>query len=158
RRCGGRWTTPSRWCARRRRGPSLASRRETGTDMAENRPIGRWASLSLLLALAVALTGVVLQAQVSPFWGGLLPAFGEAPLVGGLADWFAVRALFVPPFGIPFPHTALIPRNRPRIVAKIRELVQHEWLPQSLLMGKIQEFDFVGAGLLPILEPMKPHL
>jgi uncharacterized membrane-anchored protein YjiN (DUF445 family) len=126
--------------------------------MAENRPIGRWASLSLLMALAVALTGVVFQAKVSPFWGGLLRAFGEAALVGGLADWFAVRALFVHPFGIPFPHTALIPRNRPRIVAKIRELVQHEWLPQSLLVGKIQEFDFVGAGLLPILEPMKPHL
>jgi len=125
--------------------------------MAEKRPIGRWASLSLLGALAVALAGVVVQ-KLSPFWGGLMLAFGEAALVGGLADWFAVRALFVHPFGIPFPHTALIPRNRPRIVAKIRELVQHEWLPQSLLMAKIEEFDFVGAGLLPVLEPMKPHL
>ena len=73
-------------------------------------------------------------------------AFAEAALVGGLADWFAVRALFVHPFGIPFPHTALIPRNRPRIVAKIRELVQNEWLPQSLLAAKIQSFDFVAPA------------
>jgi uncharacterized membrane-anchored protein YjiN (DUF445 family) len=43
-------------------------------------------------------------------------------------------------------------------VAKIRELVQNEWLPQSLLTAKIEAFDFVGAGLLPIIEPMKPHL
>jgi uncharacterized membrane-anchored protein YjiN (DUF445 family) len=126
--------------------------------MADNKPIGRWASLSLLLALGLAGVGLIVEHLGSKFWGGLLLAFGEAALVGGLADWFAVRALFVHPFGIPFPHTALIPRNRPRIVAKIRELVQHEWLPQSLLTTKIQSFDFVGAGLLPILEPMKPHL
>jgi uncharacterized membrane-anchored protein YjiN (DUF445 family) len=126
--------------------------------MSDNKPIGRWAGLSLLLALGLAVTGLIVESLGAKFWGGLLLAFGEAALVGGLADWFAVRALFVHPFGIPFPHTALIPRNRPRIVAKIRELVQHEWLPQSLLMSKIQAFDFVSAGLMPILEPMKPHL
>jgi uncharacterized membrane-anchored protein YjiN (DUF445 family) len=126
--------------------------------MADKKPIGRWASLSLLLALGLAVTGVIAGHFGVTFWGGLLLAFGEAALVGGLADWFAVRALFVHPFGIPFPHTALIPRNRPRIVAKIRELVQNEWLPQSLLTAKIQAFDFVGAGLLPILEPLKPRL
>ncbi len=126
--------------------------------MADKRPIGRWASLSLLLALGLAVIGVIVEILGAKFWGGLVLAFAEAALVGGLADWFAVRALFVHPFGIPFPHTALIPRNRPRIVAKIRELVQHEWLPQSLLTAKIEAFDFVGAGLLPILEPLKPRL
>jgi uncharacterized membrane-anchored protein YjiN (DUF445 family) len=126
--------------------------------MDEKKPIRRWAGLSLLLALALAITGLIAEHFGARFWGGLVLAFGEAALVGGLADWFAVRALFTHPFGIPFPHTALIPRNRPRIVAKIRELVQNEWLPQSLLAGKIQEFDFVGGGLLPILEPLKPRL
>src|SRR5262249_9000163 len=121
--------------------------------------IDRWAKGSLLLALLLALTGLLLQrSHTAPFWGGLLLAFGEAALVGGLADWFAVRALFVHPFGIPFPHTALIPRNRRRIVAEISHLVQHEWLPRSLLVGKIAKFDFVGSGLLPVLEPLKPHL
>src|SRR4029077_7936300 len=122
------------------------------------RPIGRWAFVSLLFALALALLGLVVESQLSKFWGGLLLASGEAAMVGGLPDWFAVRALFVHPFGIPFPHTALIPRNRPRIVAKIRELVQNEWLRQSLLAAKHQPFAFGCTGLLPLLEPMKPHL
>jgi uncharacterized membrane-anchored protein YjiN (DUF445 family) len=119
----------------------------------------RLARLALLAALAVAVVGKALQAaHVAPFWGGLFLAFGEAALVGGLADWFAVRALFAHPFGIPFPHTALIPRNRPRIVREIRELVQNEWLPPSLLKAKVAGFDFVVGGLLPVVEPLKPHL
>jgi uncharacterized membrane-anchored protein YjiN (DUF445 family) len=112
---------------------------------------------SLLLALAIAVAGKVLGLQ-SAFWGGLLLAFGEAALVGGLADWFAVRALFVHPFGIPFPHTAIIPRNRQRIVQEIRGLVEEEWLPRSLLVGKVNAFDFVGSGLLPMARSLRPRL
>jgi uncharacterized membrane-anchored protein YjiN (DUF445 family) len=125
----------------------------------ESNRVGRWAGWSLALALAVAVLGFVLvRSRTSEFWGGLLLAFGEAALVGGLADWFAVRALFGHPFGIPFPHTALIPRNRKRIVHQIRELVQNEWLPRSLLTGKVEKFDFVGQGLLPVVDALKPHL
>src|SRR5262245_17163107 len=104
--------------------------------------IARWARLSLLIALGIALIGFFLRrSDVSPFAGGLLLAFGEAALVGGLADWFAVRALFAHPFGIPFPHSALIPRNRRRIVAELSNLVQNEWLPQTLLTDKLAQFD-----------------
>jgi hypothetical protein len=117
----------------------------------------RLARGSLLLALAVAVAGKVLG-MWAPFWGGLLFAFGEASLVGGLADWFAVRALFAHPFGIPFPHTAIIPRNRQRIVQEIRGLVEKEWLPRSLLVGKVEAFDFVGSGLLPLAESLRPRL
>jgi uncharacterized membrane-anchored protein YjiN (DUF445 family) len=117
----------------------------------------RLARGSLLLALAVAVAGKFLGMSV-PFWGGLLFAFGEAALVGGLADWFAVRALFDHPFGIPFPHTAIIPRNRQRIVQEIRGLVEKEWLPPSLLVGKVEGFDFVGAGLLPLARSLRPRL
>jgi uncharacterized membrane-anchored protein YjiN (DUF445 family) len=125
---------------------------------ASNR-IDRVAKGSLLAALAVALVGVVLvRTGVAPFWGGLLKAFGEAALVGGLADWFAVRALFTHPFGIPFPHTALIPRNRQRIVREIRDLVLKEWLPPSLLTARIEAFDFVGDALLPAFASLRPQL
>jgi uncharacterized membrane-anchored protein YjiN (DUF445 family) len=121
--------------------------------------IERLARLALVAALALAVFGKVLERSgLSPFWGGLFLAFGEAALVGGLADWFAVRALFVHPFGIPFPHTALIPRNRQRIVQEIGQLVQHEWLPPSLFKAKIATFDFVGSGLMPVVEPLRPHL
>lgn len=112
---------------------------------------------SLVVALAIAVAGKLLGMSV-PFWGGLFFAFGEAALVGGLADWFAVRALFTHPFGIPFPHTAIIPRNRRRIVQEIRGLVEKEWLPPSLLVGKVEAFDFVGSGLLPLAESLRPRL
>jgi uncharacterized membrane-anchored protein YjiN (DUF445 family) len=122
------------------------------------RPIGRWAGWSLLLALALALLGLALRETGAPFCGGLLLAFGEAALVGGLADWFAVRALFTHPFGLPFPHTAIIPRNRRRIVGEIRNLVLTEWLPKSMLVDRVQSFDFVGTSLVPLLGPLQPHL
>jgi uncharacterized membrane-anchored protein YjiN (DUF445 family) len=127
--------------------------------MAALNRVDRWARWSLLGALALAVCGKALDLSGrAPFWSGLLFTFGEAALVGGLADWFAVRALFAHPFGIPFPHTALIPRNRRRIVRQIRELVQNEWLPRSLLTAKVEAFDFVRQGLLPVVEPLKPHL
>src|SRR5688572_22263957 len=123
----------SRSSARRRRGPLAASNLGRELDMEAPDRIGRIAVGSLLLAAALVVAGKLIERHV-PFWGGLVAAFGEAALVGGLADWFAVRALFAHPFGIPFPHTALIPRNRVRIVREIRQLVEKEWLPQTLLV------------------------
>ncbi len=49
-----------------------------------------------------------------PAWG-YVRAFAEAAMVGGLADWFAVTALFRHPLGLPIPHTAIVPRNKDRI-------------------------------------------
>ncbi|WP_174293073.1 DUF445 family protein, partial [Sphingomonas bacterium] len=46
---------------------------------------------------------------------GFVRAFAEAAMVGGLADWFAVTALFRHPLGLPIPHTAIVPRNKDRI-------------------------------------------
>jgi uncharacterized membrane-anchored protein YjiN (DUF445 family) len=121
----------------------------------------RWAKLSLLLALGLALLGVVLRESGSTgvsFVGGLLLAFGEAALVGGLADWFAVRALFEQPMGLPIPHTAIIPRNRRRIVEQVRQLVLNEWLPKSVIVERLETFDFVGTSVAPLLETAEPHV
>ena len=108
--------------------------------MAGPERVGRVAVASLLLALALVVAGKALERpDLLPFWGGLLAAFGEAALVGGLADWFAVRALFAHPFGIPFPHTALIPRNRRRLIGEIRNLVLQQWLPRSVLIDKVKD-------------------
>src|SRR4051794_21313205 len=156
--CGERWLTMSRWCATPPRGRSRKSKNAIGTDMADPKPIRRWAALSLLLALALAVLGLMVEHYVSKFWGLLLLSFGEAALVGGLADWFAVRALFVHPFGIPFPHTALIPRNRPRIVREMRELVERQWLPRPVLVARVQAFDFVGQAIVPALRSLRPQL
>jgi uncharacterized membrane-anchored protein YjiN (DUF445 family) len=122
--------------------------------------VGRWAVGMLLFALVLVVVGSLLErSRVSPFWGGLVLAFGEAALVGGLADWFAVRALFTHPLGIRiFPHTALIPRNRQRIVREISNLVQNEWLTKEMMLNRIDAFDFVGDGLLSLVAALKPML
>jgi uncharacterized membrane-anchored protein YjiN (DUF445 family) len=122
--------------------------------------VGNWATAWLLIALVLALAGLLLQRTgISPFAGGLVSAFGEAALIGGLADWFAVRALFGHPLGIRiFPHTAIIPRNRQRIVREVRNLVQNEWLPKEMLTARVRAFDFVGDGLLSTIAALKPKL
>jgi len=71
------------------------------------------ATLMFLLALASSLIAWFFRES---FMGGLLFAASEAALVGALADWFAVVALFRHPLGLKFiPHTAIIPNNRWRV-------------------------------------------
>ncbi len=60
-------------------------------------------------------------ATVIPRWA-IVRAFAEAAMVGGLADWFAVTALFRHPLGLPIPHTAIIPRNKDRIGEHARRI------------------------------------
>src|SRR5215213_2265001 len=68
--------------------------------------------------LLVVMAGLCVLARAfeaqSP-WLSFVKAFAEAAMVGGLADWFAVTALFRHPLGLPIPHTAIIPRNKDRI-------------------------------------------
>lgn len=61
-------------------------------------------------------------------WVHLLQAGAEAGIVGGLADWFAVTALFRHPMGIPIPHTALIARNKTRIGASLGQFIERHFL------------------------------
>jgi hypothetical protein len=63
---------------------------------------------------AVFLARQAEQGGGPPAWG-FLRAFAEAAMVGGLADWFAVTALFRHPLGLPIPHTAIIPENKDRL-------------------------------------------
>src|SRR5262249_52272320 len=132
----------------------------TGPAATPRHPVGNWAILSLLIALLLVVIGFTLErSELARFWGGLIAAFGEAALVGGLADWFAVRALFGHPLGIKiFPHTALIPRNRKRIVREVRNLVQNEWLTKEMLVARIHAFDFVNDGVLATVAALKPKL
>ena len=68
----------------------------------------------LLVAMAVVFF-VTRAIEPGYPWLGYVKAFAEAAMVGGLADWFAVTALFRHPLGLPIPHTAIIPRNKDRI-------------------------------------------
>lgn len=77
----------------------------------------------------------------------LLQSGFEAGMVGGLADWFAVSALFRYPFGIPIPHTALLPKNRARITTALVSIVENNLLNKSSIINKVHELNVVKRVL-----------
>src|SRR3954469_19068419 len=72
-------------------------------------------------------------------------AFAEAAMVGGLADWFAVTALFRHPLGLPIPHTAIIPRNKDRIGEALASFLKENFLIPSVVARRMRNIDVAGA-------------
>lgn len=70
-------------------------------------------------------------------WLRVMSAGFEAAVVGGLADWFAVTALFRHPLGLPIPHTAIIPARRAKIIESIVSMVQDEWLSPEVIGARL---------------------
>ena len=75
-----------------------------------------------------------------------LKAFSEAAMVGGLADWFAVTALFRHPLGVPIPHTAIIPRNKDRIGEALANFLRENFLIPSVVARRMQRLDVAAAA------------
>jgi uncharacterized membrane-anchored protein YjiN (DUF445 family) len=73
-------------------------------------------------------------------------AFAEAAMVGGLADWFAVTALFRHPLGLPIPHTAIIPRNKDRIGEALARFLQENFLVPRVVARRMQRLDVAGVA------------
>ncbi|WP_088040697.1 DUF445 domain-containing protein [Bacillus sp. EAC] len=71
----------------------------------------------------------------------------EAALVGGLADWFAVTAMFRHPLGLPIPHTALLPKNRTKITEGILSTLNNQWLSKQSLIERVEERQWLEQGL-----------
>lgn len=76
---------------------------------------------------------------------GYVKAFAEAAMVGGLADWFAVTALFRHPLGLPIPHTAIIPRNKDRIGETLAQFLRDNFLTPSVVARRMRDVDVAGA-------------
>jgi uncharacterized membrane-anchored protein YjiN (DUF445 family) len=87
----------------------------------------RMAATGLLLVMAVLFIAVRQWESTHPAWG-FVRAFAEAAMVGGLADWFAVTALFRHPLGLPIPHTAIVPENKDRIADSMAAFLQTNFL------------------------------
>jgi uncharacterized membrane-anchored protein YjiN (DUF445 family) len=83
-----------------------------------------------LLTRAALLSGAVPSGRA---WMTVVAAGFEAAVVGGLADWFAVTALFRHPLGLPFPHTAIVPNQRERLIQGIRSTIEKEWLSPEVI-------------------------
>ena len=97
---------------------------------------------TLVLASTLALS-VVAKAllNVHPVFG-FVAAFAEAATIGGLADWYAVVALFKRPLGLPIPHTAIIQSNQHRIADKLGEFIEVHFLEPGPVEAKLQQIDF----------------
>lgn len=98
----------------------------------------------LLLALMIALFFVTLNRPES--WAGWMHAFAEAAMVGAIADWFAVVALFRHPLGIPIPHTAIIPRRKNEIGENLAQFVAEHFLNPEVVRLKLESVNLAGKA------------
>ena len=96
----------------------------------------------LLLAVVGLFASVAAMGQAGAHGGwAWFKAFCEAAVVGGLADWFAVVALFRRPMGLPIPHTALVPRGKARIADSLAVFVRDSFLAPEVLLAKLKVFN-----------------
>jgi uncharacterized membrane-anchored protein YjiN (DUF445 family) len=78
-----------------------------------------------------------LRPDLAPFWVRLIRATSEAAMVGGLADWFAVTALFRHPLGIPIPHTAIVAQRKDRIGRSLGNFVGNNFLAREVISRQL---------------------
>src|SRR5712671_6666296 len=107
---------------------------------AELRRVKLLATLVLAATFAVFIAAKALL-PVHPAFG-FVAAFAEAATIGGLADWYAVVALFKRPLGLPIPHTAIIQSNQQRIGDKLGEFIEVHFLESAPVEAKLQQIDF----------------
>jgi uncharacterized membrane-anchored protein YjiN (DUF445 family) len=106
----------------------------------------------LLLAMACVFIVTTIFREAHP----LLPwvrAFAEAAMVGGLADWFAVTALFRHPLGLPIPHTAIIPANKDRIGDSLATFLKENFLTPGVVARRLEEVDMAAAAARWLKKP-----
>lgn len=116
---------------------------DTPGDAERAAELRRVKALATLVLASTLLLFVVAKwlLPVHPVFG-FIAAFAEAATIGGLADWYAVVALFKRPLGLPIPHTAIIQTNQARIADKLGEFIQVHFLEAAPVEAKLKEIDF----------------
>jgi Predicted membrane protein len=110
----------------------------------------------LLLFMAAAFIVLRQLSQRYPGWDGPLGyaiAFTEAAMVGGLADWFAVTALFRRPLGLPIPHTAIIPVNKNRIADSMATFLRDNFLTPQVVARRLRGFNLAASAGAFLADP-----
>ena len=115
------------------------SRQQRGLDRMRRIAGGMLLVMAALLVLA-RMAGTGLDG-----WS-YLAAFAEAAMIGGLADWYAVSALFRHPLGIKMPHTAIIAYNKERIGESIGNFLQYNFMTQHVVRDELERVDFAGPA------------
>jgi uncharacterized membrane-anchored protein YjiN (DUF445 family) len=103
----------------------------------EQRRAGLRRMRSLAVGLLLFAAVVYLLTRGRDGWLGFVNAGAEASMVGAIADWFAVTALFKHPLGLPIPHTALIPRRKDELGRSLEEFVGENFLQESVIRDRI---------------------
>src|ERR1700682_4588424 len=101
----------------------------------------KWLATSVLAATLALFVAAKALLPVHPAFG-FIAAFAEAATIGGLADWYAVVALFRRPLGLPIPHTAIIQSNQHRIADKLGEFIEVHFLEAAPVEAKLRQIDF----------------
>ncbi|TAD79662.1 MAG: DUF445 domain-containing protein [Sphingomonadales bacterium] len=105
----------------------------------------RWTATGMLAAMAVIFIATHGLVAAHPVWG-YVNAFAEAAMVGGLADWFAVTALFRHPLGLPIPHTAIIPENKDRIADTMAAFLRENFLTPAVVARRMSGMNVAKAA------------
>lgn len=106
--------------------------------------------------LFILMTGIFIVAKILEHSHPALSfvsAFAEAAMVGALADWFAVTALFRRPLGLPIPHTAIIPRNKDRVGDSLANFLQHNFMTEEVASEEFKQVDFAGVAARWLNDP-----
>jgi uncharacterized membrane-anchored protein YjiN (DUF445 family) len=114
------------------------------SDRLKRKQLLRMKSFATGLLIVAAITYIFAkraEAAGAPEWVSYLRAAAEAGMIGGLADWFAVTALFRRPLGLPIPHTAIIPTRKDAIGASLGEFVGDNFLSDEVVRNKINSAD-----------------
>ncbi|MBO1510746.1 DUF445 domain-containing protein [Metabacillus bambusae] len=119
------------------------------TKTKESKKIARYS----LIIMGVGFTATI-PFQGS-FWIDLLQGGFEAGLVGGLADWFAVTALFRHPLGLRIPHTALLPNNRKRMTDALVTLLKNDWLSKESIQEKVKKIHFTEKLMVVLVKEIQ---
>ena len=86
-------------------------------------------------------------------WVGYVRALAEAAMVGGIADWFAITALFRQPLGLPIPHTAIIPQRKDRIGRSLGGFVQNNFLSRDVIDARLRSVQIARRAAIWISRP-----
>ena len=114
----------------------------------------RRTATGLLVLMAVVFVAALRLDNGHPAWGYVI-AFAEAAMVGGLADWFAVTALFRHPLGIPIPHTAIIPEKKDRIADTMAGFLRDNFLTPGVVARRMRELNIARAAGDFLVQPPK---
>ena len=95
---------------------------------------------TLLAGMAALFIATMLVSRPG-FWILLVRATAEAAVVGALADWFAVTAIFRHPLGLPIPHTAIVPKNKDRIGEGLATFIEQNFLTPEIVRAKLRSLD-----------------